>query len=81
MTKIGGKPTLYVVAVLCVGQFVWTMHEEMERLGWTGLALSILAVIALNVGFEWLWRIGDKLERHAVPMVIAHPEQGSKTKL
>ena len=57
------------------------MHEEMERLGWTGLALSIIAVIALNVGFEWLWRIGDKLERRAVPMVIPHPEQGSKTKL
>jgi uncharacterized protein len=37
VTKIGRKSTLYVVAVLCVIQFVWTMREEMERLGWLGL--------------------------------------------
>jgi uncharacterized membrane protein YfcA len=75
VTKIGRKPTLYVVAVLCVIQFVWTMREEMERLGWLGLGAAVIAVVLLNVFFEWLWRIGDKLERRAMPMVIPHPKQ------
>jgi len=74
--RIGRKPTLYFVAVLCVGQFVWTMHEEMAQLGWPGLMLSVLAVVFLNAMFEWLWRIGDKLERRSVPMLIAHPKPG-----
>ena len=73
--KIGRKPTLYVVAVLCVGQFLWTMREEMPTLGWLGLALCILAVVVLNLAFEWLWRIGDKLERRAVPMIIPCPKE------
>jgi uncharacterized membrane protein YfcA len=75
VTKIGRKPTLYVVAVLCVVQFVWTMREEMDRLGWLGLGAAVIAVVLLNVFFEWLWRIGDKLERRAMPMVIPHPPQ------
>jgi hypothetical protein len=70
VTKIGRKPTLYVVAVLCVIQFVWTMRDEMERLGWLGVGVAVIAVVLLNVFFEWLWRIGDKLERRAMPMVI-----------
>lgn len=77
VTKIGRKPTLYVVAVLCVIQFVWTMREEMARLGWLGLGASVLAVVLLNVFFEWLWRIGDRLERRAMPMVIPHPKPSS----
>jgi uncharacterized membrane protein YfcA len=77
VTKIGRKPTLYVVAVLCVIQFVWTMREEMERLGWLGLGAAVIAVVLLNVFFEWLWRIGDKLERRAMPMVIPHPRQSA----
>ena len=79
VNKLGRKSTLYVVAVLCVGQFVWTMHEEIERLGWIGLVLSILAVVILNILFEWLWRIGDKLERRAVPMIIPQPVREKNT--
>lgn len=70
--KIGRKPTLLVVAVLCVGQFIWTMHEEWTTLGWFGMAVSVAAVALLNGGFEWLWRIGDQLERRSVPMLIPH---------
>jgi uncharacterized membrane protein len=68
--KIGRKHTLLFVAVLCVGQFVWTMRHEFSALGWLGVVLSLFAVLIFNIGFEWLWRIGDKLERRSVPMII-----------
>jgi hypothetical protein len=69
--KIGRKSTLIVVAFLCLGQFLWTMHEEFASLGWTGVGLAVLGVALANAGFEWFWRIGDQLERRAVPMVIS----------
>lgn len=51
---IGRKPTLLFVALLCVGQFVWTCHTEREELGTTGLFLSVLAVGVCLLGFEKL---------------------------
>lgn len=70
--KIGRKPTLLFVAVLCLGQFAWTMHEEKLTLGWLGFAIAIGAVALMNGGFEWLWRIGDRLERRSAG--VKHPE-------
>lgn len=70
VSRIGRKPTLYFVALLCVGQFVWTLKEEFIALGWLGVVLSTAAVLVLNAGFEWLWRVGDKLERRSMPVVI-----------
>lgn len=69
--KIGRKPTLLVVAVLCVIQFLWTLQQELGRIGWIGVFLCAVAVVVFNLGFEWLWRVGDKLERRSVPMVIS----------
>ena len=31
---------------------------------------SLAAVALFNAGFEWLWRVGDKLERRSMPMII-----------
>jgi len=67
--KIGRKPTLLFVAILCIGQFIWTLHEERAALGWLGFALSVGAVLLMNGGFEWLWRMGDRLERRSVPAI------------
>lgn len=75
--KVGRKPTLIFVAVLCVGQFLWTMKQEQARIGWLGVFLCIVAVLLFNLGFEWLWRIGDKLERRSVPMVISKSAEKS----
>jgi len=69
---VGRRWTLYFVAILCVGQFLWTMREEFATLGWLGIGCATGAVLALNVAFEWLWRVGDKLERRSVPMVLKH---------
>ncbi|MCB1227172.1 MAG: sulfite exporter TauE/SafE family protein [Verrucomicrobiales bacterium] len=51
---IGRKPTLIVVAVLCVGQFFWTCQAERAALGAGGIALAGLAVAVLLLGFERL---------------------------
>ncbi|HSP42699.1 MAG TPA: sulfite exporter TauE/SafE family protein [Luteolibacter sp.] len=60
---IGRKPTLLVVAALCVGQFVWTITRESAALGITGIVLSLLAVGACLIGFEHLRiRGGDLVE-------------------
>jgi uncharacterized protein len=78
--RIGRKSTLIVVSLLCIGQFVWTMHEESASLGWTGIGVALLAVALMNVGFGWLWRVGDRLERRSMPMIVRkttsrNPEQ------
>jgi uncharacterized membrane protein YfcA len=73
VTKIGRKPTLYVVAVLCLVQFAWAMWDESAALGWRGIVASLAAVALLNVGFEWLWRAGDRLERRSMPMIVKKP--------
>jgi uncharacterized membrane protein YfcA len=41
---IGRKPTLVMVAVLCVGQFVWTCYAEWSALGVGGTLLALAAV-------------------------------------
>lgn len=51
---IGRKPTLLFVAVLCVGQFVWTCYDERAALGWAGVAGCVAAVGTGLWGFEKL---------------------------
>lgn len=58
---IGRKPTLLVVAVLCVGQLLWTLTREREALGSFGLLLSLGAVAGCLVGFDRLRAWGGVL--------------------
>ncbi len=51
---VGRKPTLRFVAVLCVGQFVWTCHTERAGLGIAGVIMSLAAVGVCLMGFERL---------------------------
>jgi uncharacterized protein len=51
---VGRKPTLLFVAVLCVGQFVWTCSTERASLGFSGLILALGAVALCLLGFERL---------------------------
>jgi uncharacterized protein len=51
---IGRKPTLLFVAVLCVGQFVWTCYTERSALGIGGLVLALAAVGMMLLVFERL---------------------------
>lgn len=61
VSKIGRKPTLLVVAVLCVGQFIWTLFSEQKILGITGVLIAVFAVTMCLGGFELLRRWGATL--------------------
>ncbi|MFN3149249.1 sulfite exporter TauE/SafE family protein [Bremerella sp.] len=53
---ISRTPTLIVVSLLCIGQFVWTLiHEQV-----TGLALigSLVGVLLFNAMFHGLYHLG-----------------------
>lgn len=63
---IGRRITLRVVAILCIGQFVWTMQQSYAEVGMFVVTGSIFAVGLFVAGFEWLWRIGDRLARREV---------------
>lgn len=53
---ISRKPTLLLVSLLCIGQFVWTVVQE----GVTGFALTgaIAGVLAVNFMFHILYHLG-----------------------
>lgn len=59
--RIGRKPTLYVVAMLCVGQLVWTLVEERSTLGILGSIAAVVALGGFLAGFEWLRAYGARL--------------------
>ncbi|WCL54684.1 sulfite exporter TauE/SafE family protein [Gimibacter soli] len=75
---IGRKPTLLFVAVLCVGQFVWTCVAERAALGLGGIALALAGVLAFLWGFEKLRAWGAELvgeRREAATTKAATPEK------
>jgi uncharacterized membrane protein YfcA len=51
-------PTLLIVSVLCVGQFVWTCAHE--RVSWLTLAVAIGAVLACNAVFAGMFAWGER---------------------
>ena len=59
--RIGRRITLYVVSLLCVTQYVWTIVNEGPRLGPTGIWLTCLAVVLFVLAFEWLRAVGVRI--------------------
>jgi hypothetical protein len=49
------------VAVLCVGQFIWTCWNERIALGPTGLVVSLASVVMMLFGFEKLRIWGGRI--------------------
>jgi uncharacterized membrane protein YfcA len=72
VNRISRAPTLLVVSILCIGQFIWTIaHEQLS--GWYLLG-AILAVLAMNGVFHALYRWGQgRHVLHSGPL-IADPE-------
>lgn len=59
--RVGRKPTLLVVATLCVGQFVWTCYSEQKALGPLGILLALLSLGVCLLAFELLRLWGNRL--------------------
>ncbi|HCN79217.1 MAG TPA: sulfite exporter TauE/SafE family protein [Verrucomicrobiales bacterium] len=81
---IGRKPTLIFVAVLCVGQFVWTCHTERAALGIPGFILALAAVGGCLLVFERLrvWGgvlVGEAKAKHAAGSSAADGRQEDAT--
>lgn len=74
VNRVGRVPTLYFVSVLCLVQFVWTMRDEWARLGYGGLAVSIVGVLAFNLFFERLRRLGNSIDRRKRGRAVATGE-------
>jgi uncharacterized protein len=53
---ISRTPTLVLVSLLCIGQFVWTLVQERTS-GWT-LAAAIIGVLGMNAIFHVLYQWG-----------------------
>lgn len=58
VARVGRKPTLLVVAALCVGQFIWTCFVEQHTLGLFGILCALLAVALSLVILERMRVIG-----------------------
>ncbi|MFA0811324.1 sulfite exporter TauE/SafE family protein [Microbulbifer epialgicus] len=63
VSLIGRKPTLLIVAFLCVVQLVWTCISEGEALSGYGGSLVLLALLLCLAGFEWLRALGLRREK------------------
>lgn len=66
VSRIGRTPTLIVVAVLCLGQFVWTLVNVRAGIVLVGVALA--GVLGANLVFHAIYRAGARLAQR-VPHV------------
>jgi len=53
---VSRKPTLLIVSLLCIGQFVWTVIHE--GLSGFGLVVAIAGVLGINAIFHLLYFLG-----------------------
>ncbi len=53
---ISRKPTLIIVSMLCILQFVWTVVQE--RVSGLALLAAVVAILAVNAGFHLLYHWG-----------------------
>jgi uncharacterized membrane protein YfcA len=61
VNRVGRVPTLLVVSILCMGQFIWTYYAGWSNLGITGLAIGIAGLLLCQGLFELMYRAGRRL--------------------
>ena len=67
VSRIGRRSTLYVVSILCVAQFAWTLVHERDALtAWT-VGATLVGVALFLLVFERMYRGGVRLARRSRP--------------
>jgi uncharacterized membrane protein YfcA len=67
VSRMGRRPTLLFVSLLCVGQFIWTLvHERASLTGWA-LVATLLGVGLFLLAFQELYEKGKLLARRQRP--------------
>ena len=67
VSRVGRKPTLYIVSVLCVAQFAWTLFHERASLNAWSLGAALLGVGLFLLMFQHMYRHGYRLARRSRP--------------
>lgn len=63
VSKVGRRPTLIVVSILCVLQFIWTLVHERDVLTLWNVAAALLGVLVFLLLFQDMYRHGYRLAR------------------
>ena len=63
VSKIGRRPTLIVVSLLCVVQFIWTLVHERDNLTIWNISAGCLGVVLFLLVFQDMYRHGYRLAR------------------
>jgi uncharacterized membrane protein YfcA len=63
VSRVGRRPTLIVVSVLCVLQFIWTLVHERDALNAWNLSAALLGVVLFLLLFQDMYRHGYRLAR------------------
>jgi uncharacterized membrane protein YfcA len=67
VSRLGRRPTLLFVSVLCVGQFIWTLVHERGSLTPRTLSATILGLVLFLLAFQELYERGKLLARRKRP--------------
>ena len=65
VSRIGRRPTLLIVSVLCVLQSIWVLHHERDALDWVSLSAALLGVVLFLLIFQDMYRHGYRLARRS----------------
>jgi len=63
VSRVGRKPTLVFVSILCVLQFAWTLVHERALLTAWSVSAALLGVVVFLLVFQDMYRHGYRLAR------------------
>jgi uncharacterized membrane protein YfcA len=63
VSKVGRRPTLIVVSILCVLQFIWMLVHERSELSVWSISAALLGVVVFLLLFQDMYRHGYRLAR------------------
>jgi uncharacterized membrane protein YfcA len=63
VSRVGRRPTLILVSILCVLQFFWTLAHERAALNAWSIAAALLGVVVFLLVFQDMYRHGYRLAR------------------